>query len=81
MTSKHLLIPVAALALMAGASTVNAQALRSAGLTEDQAAAFEVARDLQNDGDRNQARDVLAEAGFDLEVLEEVRNVVANENN
>lgn len=80
MKAKQLLIPVAALAVMSlSSSTFNPDMLRSAGLSEKQVAAFAVALDLKEEGDRDGARDVLASAGVDLETLEEVRNVMAKE--
>ena len=80
MKTKQLLIPVAAFAVTAtSVSAFNPDVLENAGLSEDQIAAFEVAHELKKEGDRDGARDVLADAGIDLETLEEVRNAVRAE--
>ena len=80
MKAKHLLIPVAAFALTAtSVSAFNPDVLRDAGLSEDQVSAFETAHELKKEGDRDAARDVLAEAGIDLDTLEEVRNAMRAE--
>ena len=77
MKAKHLLIPVAAFAVTAtSVSAFNPQVLKDAGLSESQIAAFEEAKELKQDGDKDAARDVLAEAGIDLDTLEEVRNAI-----
>lgn len=74
MNSKSLLIAIAALALTAtGAQAFSSNALITAGLTEEQQAAFEVARELRQDGDVTAARDVLVEAGIDEDTLAKVR--------
>lgn len=78
--TSYLLLPIAAFALTAtSAAAFNPELLERAGLTEEQIAAFEVAQELKRDGDRQGARDVLAEAGIDLDVLEEMRNVMRHE--
>ena len=52
MNSKSLLIAIAAIALTAtGAQAFSSSALITAGLTEEQQAAFEVARELRQEGD------------------------------
>jgi hypothetical protein len=80
MNSKSLLIAIAALALTAtGAQAFNSNALITAGLTEEQQAAFVVARELREEGDMTAARDVLVEAGIDAETLEKVRSAMRNE--
>ena len=74
MKKSALLIPVAAFAVLAGsAQAFNAEVLEEAGLSEDQIAAFSVAKDLKEEGDREGARDVLAEAGIDEETLRDVK--------
>ncbi len=78
--SSYLVIPIAAFALMAtNASAFNTDALEKAGLTDDQIEAFKEAQELRSDGDRDGARDVLAGAGIDLDVLDEVRRAAVNE--
>ena len=73
-------LPVAAFALMGtSAYAFNSDMLVKAGLDEAQVAAFEQAHELKKQGDRDAARDVLAEAGIDLDTLEEVRNVLRTE--
>jgi hypothetical protein len=80
MNSKYLLIAIAALALTAtGAQAFSSNALITAGLTEDQQVAFEVARELRLEGDMTAARDVLVEAGIDAETLEKVRTAMHEE--
>jgi 5-enolpyruvylshikimate-3-phosphate synthase len=80
MNSKSLLIAIAALALTAtGAQAFSSNALITAGLTEEQQAAFEVARELREEGDVTAARDVLVEAGIDAETLEKVRSAMHEE--
>ncbi len=80
MHSKSLLIAIAALALTAtGAQAFTGEALVRAGLSEDQRAAFEVARELREEGDVDAARDVLVEAGIDDSVIERVRTAMSSE--
>jgi hypothetical protein len=80
MNSKSLLIAIAALALTAsGAQAFSSNALITAGLTEEQQAAFEVARELREDGDVTAARDVLVEAGIDEDTLAKVRTAMHEE--
>jgi hypothetical protein len=77
MNSKSLLIAIAALALTAsGAQAFSSNALITAGLSEEQQAAFEVARELRHEGDVTAARDVLVEAGIDADTLEKVRTAI-----
>ncbi len=76
--SKSLLIAIAALALSAtGAQAFSGDALVRAGLTDSQVAAFEVARELREEGDTQAARDVLLGAGIDETVIERVRSVLS----
>lgn len=76
-TAKALLIPVAAFAVtVTGASAFNSEVLERAGLTEGQISAFEEARELREDGDREGARDVLLEAGIDMETMHSVREAM-----
>jgi hypothetical protein len=80
MNSKSLLIAIAALALTAtGAQAFSSNALITAGLTEEQQAAFEVARELRQEGDVTGARDILVEAGIDADTLEKVRTAMHDE--
>lgn len=72
-----LLIPAAAFALIAtNAAAFNGEVLKQAGLSDDQIAAIEVARELKRDGDREAAREVLEEAGIDHEILAQVRKTL-----
>jgi hypothetical protein len=77
MQAKTLLIPIAAFALSAtGVSAFNSEILEKAGLTQEQISAFETAHELRKEGDRDAARDVLSQAGIDLETMESVREVM-----
>lgn len=72
--SSYLAVPIAAF-LLAGTSVsaFNPDLLEKAGLSETQIAAFEEAKELRKSGDKDAARDVLAEADINLSTLEEVR--------
>lgn len=75
--TKALLIPLAAFAVtVTGASAFNSDVLMKAGLTEDQISAFEEAHELRKGGDKEAARDVIAEAGIDMETLSSVREAM-----
>lgn len=75
MTTKALIVPVAAMTVMAGnAYAFNSQSLSRARLSDDQIAAFEAAHDLRADGNYLAARDVLEDAGIDMQVLREIKN-------
>lgn len=77
MNAKSLLIPIAAFAVtVTGVSAFNSEVLEEAGLTDEQIAAFEEAREKRESGDREGARDVLAEAGIDVETMEAVREAM-----
>ena len=77
MQAKTLLIPIAAFALSAtGVSAFNSDVLQKAGLTQEQISAFETAAELRKSGDKDAARDVIAEAGIDLETMESVREAM-----
>lgn len=77
MKAKSILIPIAAFALTAtGVSAFNSDVLEKAGLTDEQRSAFEVARELREEGDKDGARDVLIEAGIDEDVIERVRTAM-----
>lgn len=77
MQAKTLLIPIAAFALSAtGVSAFNSEVLQKAGLSQEQISAFETAHELRKEGDRDAARDVLTQAGIDLETMESVREVM-----
>ncbi|MES2749390.1 MAG: hypothetical protein V4606_03285 [Patescibacteria group bacterium] len=80
MNSKSLLIAIAALALTAtGAQAFSSNALITAGLSEEQQAAFVIARELREEGDVTGARDVLVEAGIDEAAIEKVRSAMHDE--
>ncbi len=77
MNSKSLLIAIAALALTAsGAQAFSSNALITAGLSTEQQAAFEIARELREEGNVTKARDVLVEAGIDEAALKKVRTAL-----
>ena len=77
MSVKALLIPIAAFAVSAtGVSAFNSEVLENAGLSDDQISAFEEARELRKDGDRDAARDVLVEAGVDEDTLRDVKEAM-----
>ncbi len=74
MYSKSLLIAVAAMAVSAtSAQAYSGEVLARARLTEEQQAAFAVARELREEGDFGGAKEVLIEAGIDEEVIERVK--------
>jgi hypothetical protein len=76
-TTKALLIPIAAFAVtVTGASAFNSSVLENAGLDTQQIAAFEQAHDLRKVGDKEAARDVLVEAGVDMDTMKEVREAM-----
>lgn len=76
--SKSLLVAIAALALTAtGAQAFTGDALVQAGLTENQRAAFEVARELRLEGDITGARNLLVDAGIDEKIIERVRTAIS----
>ena len=76
-TTKALLIPIAAFAVtVTGASAFNSAVLQDAGLDTQQIAAFEQAHELRKDGDREAARDILVDAGVDMETMQEVREAM-----
>jgi hypothetical protein len=82
MYAKALLIPIAALALSAtGVSAYNSDVLERAGLSEEQISAFETARELRKEGDRDGARGVLESAGVDLRTIESVREAMSKHKN
>ena len=77
MNPKALLVPIAAFALtMTSAHAFNTDVLQKAGLNEEQIAAFEVAHELQKEGDKNGARDILLAADIDLETMKSIRRVM-----
>lgn len=76
-TAKALLIPVAAFAVtVTGASAFNSEVLQKAGLNDEQVAAFEQARELRKGGDRAAAREVIVDAGVDMEILRAVKKAM-----
>lgn len=80
MNSKNLLIPVAAFAVaVTGVQAFSSDLLQEAGLTDTQIEAFEEARELREEGDREGARDVLVSAGIDEEVMHAIREVMHEE--
>jgi hypothetical protein len=77
MNPKALLVPIAAFAVtVTGVQAFNSDLLQRAGLSEEQIAAFEVAQELRQEGDKDAARDVLLEAGIDLETMKSVRQAM-----
>lgn len=77
MNAKSLLIPVAAFAVTAtSVSAFNPDVLTKAGLSDQQISAFEEAHDLRHDGDRERAREVLVEAGIDMDTMENIREAM-----
>lgn len=77
MKAKSILIPLAAFALtVTTAQAFNSEVLVRAGLTDEQIEAFEEARELREEGDRDGARDVLVEAGVDEETLRKVHDAM-----
>jgi hypothetical protein len=75
--TKALLIPIAAFAVtVTGASAFNSSVLENAGLDTQQIAAFEQAHDLRKGGDKEAARDVLVEAGVDMDTMKEVKGAM-----
>lgn len=68
--TKALLIPIAAFAVtVTGASAFNSIVLENAGFDDTQITAFEQAHDLRKDGDKEGARDLLMDAGIDMESM------------
>lgn len=77
MTKASLVIPVAAMAVMAtNAYAFNPAVLEQAGLSDDQIAAFEAAHELREEGDRDGARDVLEDAGIDQDTMHDIRDTM-----
>lgn len=78
MQSKALLIAIAAFAVTTtGVHAYGGQKIFSrAGLSPQQIEAFEVARDLQQQGDSDRARDVLVAAGVNEETLSALQRVM-----
>lgn len=77
MYAKALLIPIAAFALSASSvSAFNTDILEEAGLNQRQIQAFSSAYDLRKEGDLTAARNILKDAGIDLEAMEAVRAAI-----
>ena len=77
MNTKSLLIPAAAFAVaVTGVQAYDSTVLEDAGLNDDQIAAFEAAKELRQDGDREGARDLLAEAGIDEDILQSIKETM-----
>lgn len=75
--TKALLIPIAAFAVtVTGASAFNSSVLENAGLDTQQIAAFEQAHELRKDGDKEGARDILVDAGIDMDTMHSVRDAM-----
>ncbi len=77
MSSKYLLIAIAAFAVTAsGAQAFSGNTyLNRSGLSGSQAQAFTVARELKQKGRIDEARDVLVKAGIDESALDSMRQV------
>lgn len=74
---KTLLIPLAAFAVtVTSANAFSPDMLRKAGLSDNQIAAFEEAKELKEAGDKEAARDVLIDAGIDEDVIRQVREAM-----
>ena len=71
--SKSLLIAVAALAVTTTGAYAHSGLLSRLELSEEQRAALQVAHELRQGGDLDAARDILLQAGFDEETLEQMR--------
>lgn len=72
-----LLVAVAAFAVtVSGTYAANEVMLREAGLNDDQIAAFELARELREEGDREGARNALLDAGIDDKTMHELRDTL-----
>ena len=75
--TKALLIPIAAFAVtVTGASAFNSPVLENAGLDTGQIAAFEQAHELRESGDKDAARDILMNAGVDMDTMRGVRDAM-----
>jgi len=76
-STKGLLIPIAAFAVtVTGASAFNSSVLENAGLDTGQIAAFEQAHELRESGDKDAARDILMNAGVDMDTMHGVRDAL-----
>ena len=77
--TKALLITIAAFAVtVTGAQAFNSQVLEDAGLTSDQVSAFEQAHELRKEGDKEAAKEVIVEAGIDMDAMHAVRDAKKN---
>jgi len=75
--TSYLILPIAAFALSAtSAAAFNPEFLSRAGLTNSQVEAFVEAADLKKEGNKEAARNVLVEAGVDLDTIIEVRKAM-----
>ena len=80
MNPKALLIPIAAFAVtVTGVQAFNSDVLERAGLDEEQISAFEEARGLREEGNRDGARDVLLDAGIDEGTMKSIREAMHQE--
>ncbi len=76
-STKALLIPIAAFAVtVTGVSAFSPDMLERANLSEEQRSAFEQAYELRKEGNKEGARDVLAQAGVDMEAVKEVHQAI-----
>lgn len=80
MNAKALLIPIAAFAVtVTGVQAYNSDILERAGLNDTQIAAFEEARELREEGDKDGARDILVGAGVDADTMSAIREAMHEE--
>ena len=71
------MIAIAAFAVTASSvQAFNDNVVRKAGLSEDQVAAFAVARELSREGDILHARDILLDAGIDEATIDKLRRAL-----
>jgi len=80
MNPKSLLIPLAAFAVaVTGVQAFSSDILLRAGLNDEQIAAFEVAKELRKEGDKDGARDILIEAGINEQTMRAIREAMHKE--
>jgi len=80
-TSTSLAFAIAVFAVTASSAYAfsNQAFLTKAGLSDDQVIALQEARELRKMGDIDLAGDILMDAGIDLEVITELREIYAQE--
>ena len=79
MISKYVVVPVAAFAVTAGtASAFNSDLLKKLdlNLSDNQIEALEEAHDLRHEGEHEEAKEVIEDAGLDREDMKEIRAAV-----